>query len=235
MRAACTMGHKRWRDRRDTRAAAQRHREFEFAAQHAERGGDAGPARPPRGPTAPAARRAPRGTERERLDHVGSAAHAAVEQDLGTASGDRIDDPRQARRLSPGEASSWRPPWFDTTMPAAPAATARRVVGAHDALHEHRQLRQRRSQPIASQSAPDRAARRSTRRARTRRPARHPAVAPAACRFSTAEPGGSANRLRTSRSRRPSSGASTVSTSARHPAASTRRTSASVACRDPCT
>ncbi len=26
-----------------------------------------------------------------------------------------------------GEVSSWRPPWFDTTIPAAPASAARRA------------------------------------------------------------------------------------------------------------
>ena len=52
-----------------------------------------------------------------------------------------------------------------------------------------------------------------------------------AVRFIAFRPGGSLKELRTSRSRRPSRGAVTVSTSAEQPAASTRRTSAVVTAR----
>jgi hypothetical protein len=83
--------------------------------------------RRPRPPRETIERRAPDqhrvGTERHRLDDVAAPAHAAVEKIVilpptratiaGSASSVAIDE------------SSARPPWFETTTPSAPSASAR--------------------------------------------------------------------------------------------------------------
>ena len=60
--------------------------------------------------------------ERQRRQHIGRAPDAAVQVDLD-ATGHGLDDLLQhvdRRRTR----SSWRPPWFETTIAAAPCSTA---------------------------------------------------------------------------------------------------------------
>ena len=90
--------------------------------EHVPRARLAADGEPPRGRTAD--QRRP-GAERECCDDVDPAADAAVDQHLDPA-GDRVDDLLEHvdRR---GDASSWRPPWFETTIAAAPCSQARRA------------------------------------------------------------------------------------------------------------
>ena len=120
----------------------QRQRQVELGEQVAQHVPHALPGR--RAP-APTGRAGPSSTasapKRERLDDVGAAADAAVEQH------------RRCRRptasTTPGSASSaaiapstCRPPWFETITPSTPCSRAlARIVGMEDALQEDRQRR----------------------------------------------------------------------------------------------
>ena len=63
------------------------------------------------------------GAEGERDRHVDPAADAAVDQHGGPP-GDRLDRSPAAPRRWRRARSSWRPPWLETTTPAAPCSTA---------------------------------------------------------------------------------------------------------------
>ena len=81
------------------------------------------PLPPRRDPTAPGGRPAPPGgAEGEGDRDVDAAADAAVEQDRGSA----VEGPGNLGQClgGGGARSSWRPPWLETTMPAAPCSTA---------------------------------------------------------------------------------------------------------------
>ena len=64
-------------------------------------------------------------SEGESADDVGAAADAAVDVHLARAS-HGLDDLWKTLG-GRDRAVSWRPPWFETTMPAAPASTERRA------------------------------------------------------------------------------------------------------------
>ena len=59
----------------------------------------------------------------KRRQHVGAAPNATVHQHRDAAR-DLRRPPRAGRRGPPATRSSWRPPWFETTIASAPACTA---------------------------------------------------------------------------------------------------------------
>ena len=63
--------------------------------------------------------------ERQRLEGVGTAPDAAVEEDRHAAV-DRLGD-RGSASSEPTEPSTCRPPWLETTMPSMPCSTASRA------------------------------------------------------------------------------------------------------------
>ena len=122
-----------------------------------------------------------------------------------------------SRSTAAGTVSSWRPPWLDTTSASTPAETASRAswgcatpfsaIGSAVAARSH--------STCSHDSSPVKSNRRG---------------GPSPSRmFSQHIPSGSsAKPWRRSRSRRPKTGESTVTTSAAQPAASARRTTSAV-------
>src|SRR6185437_1858142 len=129
--------------------------------------------------------------------------------------------------------SSWRPPWLDTIRASTPCSAARfasspRITPLSTSGSGHTRRSHARSfhVTLASWRAAKYMASAESRSAL-------PVVAPPfpAIMLANAMPGGGWNVLRTSRSRRPNTGVSTVKTSAPYPQAATRSSIASVSAR----
>ena len=120
------------------RQPALRHRVDEPVSQEAEHGLDTGlplHREAPRGRTRHQHRRRP---ERERDQDIDAVAHAPIHQHRDAAVDGRRPRPA-AHPASRAPRSSWRPPWFDTTIAVGAVLDRRlRIVGPQDALHEHR-------------------------------------------------------------------------------------------------
>ena len=164
------------------------------------------------------------GAERERADDVGAAPHAAVEQHLHVAAGQRAATAGSACSEA-GTPSSWRPPWLETITPSTPQSAARTgVVGVQHALQRDRprparaqalELRpsrgagrtaaaaSRRSGAASPRSC--RAPRSGSGAARSQRPKRR-GCASASRTFAAVGRGGKPKPLRRSRSRSPRRG-----------------------------
>ena len=98
-------------------------RDVKLLADDLDRPGDAGLAAGAEAVNIGAADQAGLGAERQRPHHVLAGADAAVEQDLDLAS------PPHRRcagniEIEDGAPSSWRPPWLETTIAAAPVPAA---------------------------------------------------------------------------------------------------------------
>ncbi len=137
--------------------------------------------------------------------------------------------PRSAAAISgstsnvAGAPSSCRPPWLDTTTPPAPASLARTASEAVSTpLTSTGSELIERSQATTDQSSA------ASNSAAACPPGEEK---PVPVRLAGATPDGSRKPLRRSRTRRPSRGASAVSTSASKPAASARSTSRRVVVR----
>ena len=179
--------------------------------------------------TAAAGRPARRPPRTRAPQHVDAAADAAVEQHLGPAGRPRRR-PRAARRCWRRAPSSWRPPWLDTTTASTPDSTARTgVPRVEDSLEHQRQVGPARSQSRSAQLE---------RRARTRRSVcaaiadspgtrRVPGSRAVGRGWRPTTSSGSANALRTSRSRRPRSARRRSPSAPAQPASSARATSGS--------
>ena len=188
------------------RAAAERERELDLVAQQLEHAPRACLPVAGEAPERRAAGEDRAGAERERLDDVGAAADAAVDVDLDPA-GDRLDDLRQQRRPSarPRRAGGRRGSRRRSRRRRARTRAAASSAGL-DPLEDERQRRQR-AQLL--EVVPGRATGRSRRAARA---ASRPPSRRAAAMLGTTISSGTRKPVRRSRSRRPSRGASTVST-----------------------
>jgi hypothetical protein len=171
------------------------------------------------------------GSEGDRLHDVDAAADAAVDDHLGSFTDPSAIAARAS--IAAGAVSSCRPPWLDTTTPAAPASTARTassgrtipltktgrwlLIDANHSTSSHVRVGSKSASIAALNEEFDRDSGSED--------------GASAVRFGFHRPSGSAKLFRISRSRRPRIGVSAVSSSAEQPAASTRFTSASLAAR----
>jgi hypothetical protein len=118
----------------DRWAAKREQRRVDPAAHDVKDVADAGRAAGRQAPQAGTADQHRAGAERERLDHVAAAAHAAVEQHLGLAAdGLRYRRKGADRRRGPVEVVAAVVGHRDSVRTGGYGAP--RVVGAHDALH----------------------------------------------------------------------------------------------------
>ena len=122
----------------DLRDAAEAHDPVDLAAIDVEHVRHAGLAGDGQAPELRARDEAGARAERQRLDDIGAAPDAAVDEHRN-APRRRPPRRRAARRCDAGAPSSWRPPWLETISPSTPCSTRLAAsLGMEDALEDQR-------------------------------------------------------------------------------------------------